>query len=205
MSSQNVSCHFLEFPASTSSDTGYTDHGEDTVTWPWIVVGIVFWIFITLCMLRGHEKKARARAEQQKQMELANQQSQQEQQPSTKGPLFTEGVDNGIPDDDQLPSYNDTANALSAAPPAYGVTGGYGVDGAATGYSEGTMMSNPVKAFLMEIGRDFCSEYYQLFMNQGFDSMELMRTLSEEDLKEIGIDKLGHRRKIMMALTALDP
>ena len=41
-------------------------------------------------------------------------------------------------------------------------------------------------------------------MNQGFDSMELMRTLSEEDLKEIGIHKLGHRRKIMMELTAME-
>ena len=158
-------------------------------------------------MLRGHEKKARARAEQQKQMELANRRSQQEQQSATKGSFLTEGVDNGIHYDarDQLPSYNDTANALSAAPPAYGVTGGYGVDGATTGYSEGNVVSDPVRTFLMEIGRDFCSEYYRLFMNQGFDSMEVMRTLSAEDLKEIGIHKLGHRRKIMMKLTALDP
>ena len=134
-----------------------------------------------------------------------NQHNHKEQQSATKDSLLTEGVDNGISGGAQLPSYNDTANALSAPPPAYGVTGGYGVDGAATLYLEGAIVPDPVKAFLMEIGRDFCSEYYQLFMNQGLDSMELMRTLSDEDLKEIGIHKLGHCRKIMMALTALQP
>ena len=98
--------------------------------------------------------------------------------------------------------------SVESAPPAYAstvITRGYRIDETPAGYSEGISTANvsesdPIKAFLMEIGRDFCSEYYQLFMNQGFDSVELMWTMSEEDLKEIGIQKLGHRRKIMMAL-----
>merc|ERR1712181_91708 len=58
--------------------------------------------------------------------------------------------------------------------------------------------TDEVRQFLNEVDAGFVEEYYALFMDQGFDSMEVIRTLSDEDLKEIGISKMGHRRKILM-------
>ena len=56
-----------------------------------------------------------------------------------------------------------------------------------------------IQNFLMRIGTDYAVAYYQLFIRNGFDTMELLKTLTEDDLRnEIGISKLGHRRKILM-------
>eukprot|EP01084_Bolivina_argentea_P264724 448528_1 len=43
-------------------------------------------------------------------------------------------------------------------------------------------------------------EYYQIFKDNGFERLSVIKTMSESDLKEIGIDKLGHRRAIMTAI-----
>ena len=59
---------------------------------------------------------------------------------------------------------------------------------APTGYDEGMNVDDEVKVFLMGIGME---EYYDSFMIQGFDAMEVTQTLSDEDLKnEIGANKL---------------
>ena len=56
-----------------------------------------------------------------------------------------------------------------------------------------------IQDFLMGIGTDYAVAYYQLFIRNGFDTMELVKTLTDDDLRnEIGISKLGHRRKILM-------
>ena len=56
-----------------------------------------------------------------------------------------------------------------------------------------------IQNFLMGIGTDYAVAYYQLFIRNGFDTIELVKTLTDDDLKnEIGISKLGHRRKILM-------
>ena len=56
-----------------------------------------------------------------------------------------------------------------------------------------------IQNFLMGIGTDYAVAYYQLFIRNGFDTMELLKTLTDDDLRnEIGISKLGHRRKILM-------
>ena len=124
--------------------------------------------------------------------------------------MRTEGGNDVLPPG--LPSYNDVMDAASAPPlesPPYHETNAapaMAFTSTATGYSEGAITSegastsNPVKAFLVGIGRDFCEEYYELFVNQGLDSMDLVQTLSDEELIQIGIHRLGHRKKILMAL-----
>eukprot|EP01095_Lingulamoeba_sp_RSL-Kostka_P000404 TRINITY_DN10650_c0_g1_i1.p1 TRINITY_DN10650_c0_g1~~TRINITY_DN10650_c0_g1_i1.p1 ORF type:complete len:306 (+),score=75.40 TRINITY_DN10650_c0_g1_i1:116-1033(+) len=51
-----------------------------------------------------------------------------------------------------------------------------------------------VIAFLHEINMD---QYLTNFFKNGFDDIEMVKELSDEDLEEIGIDKLGHRKKIL--------
>ena len=60
---------------------------------------------------------------------------------------------------------------MATAPPGYNEGGGLQEAG------------DEVKEFLMGIGKVYYDEYYELFMNQGFDSMDLIKTLSDEDLK----------------------
>lgn len=78
---------------------------------------------------------------------------------------------------------------------------------AVTGYDEGMNVAadervdamDEVESFLMGIGSVYVKEYYQLFMDQGFETVELIRTLTDDELKdEIGIQKMGHRRRILM-------
>ena len=55
-------------------------------------------------------------------------------------------------------------------------------------------INQAVNGWLNEIG---LSEYYGLFINSGCDDMETILSLTDDDLKELGIHKLGHRKKIM--------
>merc|ERR1712176_236268 len=41
------------------------------------------------------------------------------------------------------------------------------------------------------------SEYYQLFIDEGIDDLQTLKLLNYEQLKEIGVKKLGHRLKIL--------
>ena len=60
---------------------------------------------------------------------------------------------------------------------------------------------NEVQIWLKQIGDEYYTDYYGLFLKNGFDTMELMKTLNDNDLKDvIGIDKLGHRRKLLMEI-----
>ena len=57
---------------------------------------------------------------------------------------------------------------------------------------------NEVKTFLGKIESDYVSYYFQLFVNNGFDTMDLVKTLTNEKLKnDIGIPNKGHRRRIL--------
>lgn len=55
-------------------------------------------------------------------------------------------------------------------------------------------VDNVVYKWLDNIG---LSQHYNLFMRNGIEDMETIMTLSKEDLSSIGVDKLGHRNKIM--------
>ena len=40
-------------------------------------------------------------------------------------------------------------------------------------------------------------QYFQLFMDQGIEDLESVGDITMNDLKEMGIDMIGHRNKIM--------
>ena len=45
-----------------------------------------------------------------------------------------------------------------------------------------------------------CGQYYNLFISEGFDELSMVFDLTEKDLKEIGINGLGFRRKILKGI-----
>ena len=56
------------------------------------------------------------------------------------------------------------------------------------------------KDWLCDVAK--CAEYYDMFINAGFDSMDEMdpQLVTHDVLKEVGIDKIGHRVKILKAI-----
>ena len=40
-------------------------------------------------------------------------------------------------------------------------------------------------------------EYFQLLVDQGFDELECIKDVTKEDLVSMGIDKVGHQRRIL--------
>ncbi|XP_026993735.2 caskin-1 isoform X2 [Tachysurus fulvidraco] len=50
------------------------------------------------------------------------------------------------------------------------------------------------------------SQYYQTLVQNGYDNMDFVSDITLEDLQEIGITKLGHQKKLMLAVNCLgDP
>uniref|UniRef100_A0A8C1VS34 Si:dkeyp-9d4.3 n=1 Tax=Cyprinus carpio TaxID=7962 RepID=A0A8C1VS34_CYPCA len=47
------------------------------------------------------------------------------------------------------------------------------------------------------------SQYYQTLVQNGYDNMDFISDITLEDLKEIGITKLGHQKKLMLAVKRL--
>jgi len=45
--------------------------------------------------------------------------------------------------------------------------------------------------------------YYNSFLEDGWDELETVALMSEQDLDEVGIKKTGHKRKIFNALRSL--
>ena len=41
-------------------------------------------------------------------------------------------------------------------------------------------------------------QYADMFIDDGFDAMETVITMNDDDLMEMGINKKGHRRKILL-------
>lgn len=46
-------------------------------------------------------------------------------------------------------------------------------------------------------------EYLNLFLENGYDCVEVIRDIKDEELAKIGISKAGHRKKILMGLDKL--
>ena len=40
-------------------------------------------------------------------------------------------------------------------------------------------------------------QYFELFVKEGFDELEVIKHITKQDLIAMGIDKLGHQRKII--------
>jgi len=47
-------------------------------------------------------------------------------------------------------------------------------------------------------------QYIDLFESEGFDELETLADLTDSDLKELGINKMGHRKKILKAVKMLN-
>ena len=47
-------------------------------------------------------------------------------------------------------------------------------------------------------------QYFQLFIENGFESFDIIREIEIDELTQIGVDKLGHRKKIIKEISALD-
>ncbi|XP_077061424.1 caskin-1 isoform X4 [Siphateles boraxobius] len=47
------------------------------------------------------------------------------------------------------------------------------------------------------------NQYYQTLVQNGYDNMDFISDITLEDLKEIGITKLGHQKKLMLAVKRL--
>ena len=55
-----------------------------------------------------------------------------------------------------------------------------------------------IKQFLfnaLDKQMDDTIHYLSLFIDNGFDSMKVLKTINDEELKEIGIVKIGHLKK----------
>lgn len=46
-------------------------------------------------------------------------------------------------------------------------------------------------------------EYSNLLVDEGLNDLSLLKTITEEDLRKLGITKLGHRRKLSLAIKSL--
>ena len=112
---------------------------------------------------------------------------------------------------DAPPAYDVVPSAptedFNEAPPGYndveaegGATGNEVIASAAA-YGQG----NEVERWLRAMGAEYVNDYYASFMDQGFESMELVKTLNDDDLQNaIGIAKLGHRRKILIEIQKIN-
>ena len=47
------------------------------------------------------------------------------------------------------------------------------------------------------------SQYCELLMENGFEDMESMKDITMEHLREMGINKMGHRLKLMKSVAKL--
>ena len=50
---------------------------------------------------------------------------------------------------------------------------------------------------------DYNDRYIGLMIENGFDSLDIIKTLTIQDLVDIGVDKLGHRKKIINEIRKL--
>ena len=60
--------------------------------------------------------------------------------------------------------------------------------------------SNPVRNFLCKLD---LVEYFCKFEEEGFDELDLLFDLDHDELKQLGVYKLGHRKKILTAINQL--
>merc|ERR1712154_706936 len=93
------------------------------------------------------------------------------------------------------PSY-DLSRANSGIPHAFS-EGLSNLEGKIVGNN---VHENELAAWLRYIEEEYYTKYYPLFIRNGCETMEIMKSLTDKDLCALGIDKLGHRRKLLIEL-----
>merc|ERR1712087_1018128 len=58
-----------------------------------------------------------------------------------------------------------------------------------------------VENMLKSINEQYFSDYFSLFIENGFDSALSLQTMTDDDLKAIGIKMMGHRRVILQKIS----
>ena len=61
---------------------------------------------------------------------------------------------------------------------------------------------NPVVSFLNQLN---LSQYYDIFMEEGWDDLDGIKLLTDNDLVDMGVTKKGHRRKLLSAALKMEP
>ncbi len=59
---------------------------------------------------------------------------------------------------------------------------------------------SPVTKWLDDSG---LLEFQQQFLNEGYDDLSVIAAMTADDLKDIGISKMGHRKKILLKIEEL--
>eukprot|EP01084_Bolivina_argentea_P255542 429839_1 len=130
-----------------------------------------------------------------KQIEIISEKDYQ----STENPI-TESNYKSKTETTAVPTYQTVTTSVPSAPPKY-------EDVAVSIPAVDVQIEHPsnrntdeIKLWLKSIDETYYTNYFHVFVQNGFDSMELIKTLSDQDLKEIGVDKMGHRRKIKIEI-----
>ena len=62
-------------------------------------------------------------------------------------------------------------------------------------------LEGPVIDFLTQLK---FANYGKAFLDNGVDVMEDLPTITDEELQTMGVDKVGHRKKILRAIKAME-
>ena len=60
-----------------------------------------------------------------------------------------------------------------------------------------------VQRWFPSLGNTYYNDYYRMFIDNGFDEMNLIVTMNDNELQQIGINKIGHRKKILLEIEKL--
>ena len=71
------------------------------------------------------------------------------------------------------------------------------------GMVDAAMENDEVGVWLREINIKYFDEYYHCFVDNGFDTERVIKTMTDDDLRDIGVNKMGHRRILMEEIDRL--
>eukprot|EP01084_Bolivina_argentea_P074439 135047_1 len=73
------------------------------------------------------------------------------------------------------------------------------------GVANATNMVNEseVGIWLKSLGDAYYNDYYTLFIDNGYDEIKIVATMNDDELQQIGVNKMGHRRNLIMKIAKL--
>eukprot|EP01084_Bolivina_argentea_P248955 416561_1 len=89
----------------------------------------------------------------------------------------------------------------NAAPPIYEETEDEQLESVAN--ATNMVNENEVGIWLKSLGGAYYDDYYTLFIDTGYDQMKIVETMTDDELQQIGVHKMGHRRNLIMQFAKL--